>query len=137
MIACEPRSLSPVPAGSRVCQLIPSRDDHTITRRLPGRPTVPAASNPRPAAVRAVTVASPPGALSGVCCQLLPPSVEYAANAAVPATVPAAVVSFPVATITRPRAATCPSTAALAPAGGGSVVRAHCLPSAEVQTAGA
>ena len=112
---------------------MPSRDDHTTTRWLPGGPAVPAASNPRPAAVRAVTAAGPPGAPSGACRQLRPPSAEQAANAAVPD----AVVSVPVATITRPRTATCRSAAAFAPARGRSPVSAHRLPSAEAQAAGA
>jgi hypothetical protein len=74
---------SPVPTGSRVFQLAPPRDDQMTMRLLPGRPTVPASSNPLPAAVSAATPGGPQSALSGVSYQARPPSVDYSANGTV------------------------------------------------------
>jgi hypothetical protein len=116
-----------------VFQLAPPRDDQMTMHLLPGRPTVPAFSNPLPAAVSAATPGGPQSALSCVSYQARPPSVEYSANG----TVSARLGAVPVATITFRCAATFCSAAAIPPAWVHSLISRHCVPSDAVHTAGA
>src|ERR1700678_257722 len=84
VIAWEPGLFRPVPVGWMVCQVRPLVVHQTTTCWLPGLPSVPTATMPLAAEVRAVTVDGPRRTVSGSCCQRVPPSVLYSANAEVP-----------------------------------------------------
>src|SRR5215467_902514 len=141
---CTPRAGGGPATGWPRCQLSPS-DDHQATMAwAPGGPARPAATNPAPAAVSAVTVAGPAGPRRPVSCQWRPPSVETAANATEPAADgpaadgPAAtcVAALPTATTRPSTAATLVSAALTVPGGSGSAMGCQAEPVREVHTAG-
>src|SRR5262249_57235721 len=71
---------SPPPATPAYFQVSPSEAHQASMPGRPGGPVWPAATNPWPAAVSAVTTAGPGGAGSIDSRQVRPPSAETAAN---------------------------------------------------------
>src|SRR5215472_6366278 len=130
VICCTPCPGSGPATGWPRCQLSPSGDHQMSMAWAPGCPVRPAATNPPPAAVSAVTAAGPAGPARTVSCQWRPPSEEAAANGTEPAAgdpAAACVAAVPTAT-TRPPTAATPDRSALTaciwPAGPGATAPA-------------
>src|SRR5215472_7729859 len=140
VICCTPCPGSGPATGWPRCQLSPSGDHQMSMAWAPGCPVRPAATNPPPAAVSAVTAAGPAGPARTVSCQWRPPSEEAAANGTEPAAgdpAAACVAAVPTATTRPPAAATLVSTALAVPGGSGSAMGCQDEPVREIHTAGA